>query len=160
MFEEVFKIVKEKYQNDTILLVVTAEDNVPSVRSVDSFFYEDSFWVVTDLSCNYVKQIQKNPKVMISDGGHNRFWCDAVITGHPLDSVNLSIREVYLQVFHHWYKEVNNEALKTVCFIKATPYKGYVHKDKLGYRFNKLENTLSISEITHHIDVKLEPFWE
>lgn len=114
---------------------------------------------MTNLECNYVKEIQSNPFVMISDGGHNRFWCKAVVTGHPLDEINLPIREVFLKVFHHWYKEVNNEALDSVCYVKATPYKGYIHKDKKGYTFNMEENTVTVSDITHHIDVKLEPFW-
>lgn len=152
-------MIHEKYQNDTILLIATAKENIPTVRSVDSFFFEDSFWIVTNLACNYVKEIQSNPYVMISDGGHNRFWCKAVVTGHPLDEINLPIREVFLKVFHHWYKEVNNEALDSVCYVKATPYKGYVHKDKIGYTFNLDEDVVSIADIKHHIDVKLEPFW-
>lgn len=155
----VMEIIKEKYCNDTILLVATAKDNVPSVRSVDSFFYDDSFWIVTDLSCNYVKEIQNNGKVMISDGGHNRFWCNAIVAGHPLEEKNLLIRDVFLNVFKDWYKDVNNEELKSVCYIKATPYLGYVHKEKLGYKFNKNDNTVIVSNITHHVDVKLNPFW-
>jgi len=156
----VLDIIKEMYQNDTILLVVTAKDNVPSVRSVDSFFFEDSFWIVTDLRCNYVKEIQNNENVMISDGGHNRFWCKASVTGHPLDPINTNIREVFLKVFHHWYKEVNNENIQEVCYIKVTPYKGYIHKNKQGYTINLLDDTVQIADITHHIDVKLEPFWD
>lgn len=89
-------MIHEKYQNDTILLIATAKENVPTVRSVDSFYYQGSFWIVTDLNCNYVKEIQSNPYVMISDGGHNRFWCKAVVTGHPLDDINLPIREEFL----------------------------------------------------------------
>jgi len=155
----VLDIIQEKFQNDSIVLVVTAKDNVPTVRSVDSFFYQGSFWIVTDLNCNYVKEIQSNPYVMISDGGHNRFWCKAYVTGHPLDVVNKDIREVFLKVFHHWYKEVNNENIPSVCYIKVTPYKGYVHKDKIGYTFNLDEDVVTIADIKHHIDVKLEPFW-
>lgn len=30
------EVIKEKYSEDTILLIATARDNVPSVRSVDS----------------------------------------------------------------------------------------------------------------------------
>ena len=153
------EILKERYDHDTILLLVTAKDNIPSVRSVDSFYYEGSFWIVTDLSCNYVKEIQSNKHVMISDGGHNRFWCNAVVTGHPLQEDNLEIRDVYKKVFSNWYEEVNNEQSDSLCYIKVTPYRGYIHKDKKGYRFNLNEDTVSINDITHHIDVKLEPFW-
>lgn len=152
-------IIKEKYEHDTILVVATSRDNVPNVRSVDSFFYDGSFWIVTDLRANYAKEIKNNPYVMISDAGHNRFWCKASIVGHPLDESNLEIRKVYEKVFHNWYHEVNNEEIDTVCYIKVTPYKGYVHKDKLGYTFDLTLDKVTITPITHHIDVKLEPFW-
>ncbi len=155
----VTEILKEKYSEDTILLIATANENVPTVRSVDSFYYEGSFWIVTDLSCNYVKEIQSNKHAMISDGGHNRFWCNAEVTGHPLDENNKSIREVFMRVFSNWYKEVNNEDRKSVCYVKVTPYKGYIHKDKVGYSFNIAEDTVNIKDTTHHIDVKLAPFW-
>lgn len=155
----VLEIMKERYSNDTVLLIATAKDNVPTVRCVDTFFYDDSFWIVTDIRCNYVKEIQSNEFVMISDGGHNRLWCKALVTGHPLEDNNKAIREVFLTVFKHWYKEVNNEDLSTVCYIKATPYKGYLHKEKLGYLFNIDEDKVIIDAVTHHIDVKLEPFW-
>lgn len=36
-------IIKEKYEHDTILLVATSKDNVPNVRSVDSFFMVGPF---------------------------------------------------------------------------------------------------------------------
>lgn len=156
---DVVELIQKRYQNDTVLLVVTASNNVPSVRSVDSFYHEGSFWIVTDTRCRYVQEIQGNPNVMISDGGHNRFWCKANVTGHPLDTVNDSIRPVFLSVFQPWYEAVNNEAVSTVCYIKVTPYKGYIHDNKVGYTFNIIENTIQVSPITHHIDVKLEPFW-
>ena len=155
----VIEILHERYSEDTILLISTAKENVPSVRSVDSFYYDESFWIVTDLRTNYVTDIQSNENVMISDGGHNRFWCKAQVVGHPLDEKNLAMREVYMKVFHNWYKEVNNESFKTTCFIKVTPYKGYIHKDKMGYNFDINADICEIKTITHHIDVKLQPFW-
>lgn len=155
----VINILEERYSEDTILLIATAKDNIPSVRSVDTFFYDGSFWIVTDTRSNYVKEIKQNGYVMISDAGHNRFWCKAIIAGHPLEEHNKLIREVFLIKFKHWYKEVNNEELDSVCYIKAKPYKGYIHKNKQGYTFDLTHDTVQIDHITHHIDVKLEPFW-
>ncbi len=154
------EILNDRYFRDSILLLVTAKDNIPTVRSVDCFYYLGSFWIVTDLRTNYVKEIQNNEFVMISDGGHNRFWSRAKIVGHPLEERNKEIRDVYLKIFHHWYKEVNNELLPSVCFIKVTPYKGYIHKDRKGYTFNIDDDVVTIDKTHHHIDVKLEPFWD
>lgn len=156
---DVLQMIHKRYQNDTVLLVVTASNNIPSVRSVDSFYHEGSFWIVTDLQCRYVQEIQSNPNVMISDGGHNRFWCKATVTGHPLEPANQAIRPVFLSVFKPWYEAVNNESMSTVCYIKVTPYKGYIHDNKIGYSFDFMKNSVQVNPITHHIDVKLEPFW-
>jgi general stress protein 26 len=156
---KIFEIIKERYNNDTVLLIATAKNNQPSIRCVDTFFYDGSFWIVTDLSCNYVKEIQSNEYVMISDGGHNRFWSKASVVGHPLDEKNKNIRKIFMEIFRHWYEEVNNEKNPNVCYIKVTPYKGYIHKDKIGYTFNLDNDEVIIDNITHHIDVKLNPFW-
>lgn len=155
----VLEKMSQRYQYDTIMLVATSEDHIPWVRSVDTFYSKGSFYIVTDLHQNYVKQLIKNPYVMISDGGHNRFSSKAVVLGHPLEEKNLQTREVYLDVFRNWYKEVNNESYDSVCFVKATPYKGYFHENKLGYQFDLEKDECIIDDIKFHIDVKLEPFF-
>lgn len=155
----IIDIFENRYCEDTVLLIATAKENVPSVRCVDSFYHDGSFWIVTDTRTNYVQEIINNKYVMISDAGHNRFWCEATMIGHPLKEENLQIRDVFMKVFHHWYQEVNNEELDTVCFIKATPYKGYIHKDKIGYEFDIKNDVVQIKDTTHHIDVSLKPFW-
>lgn len=153
------ELLMKKYSDDTIMLIATSKDNIPTVRSVDCFYYEGSFWVVTDLRCNYVKEIQANENVMVSDGGHNRFWCKGEVVGHPLEEKNLSIREVYKKVFNNWYEEVNNEALDSVCFVRAQILKGYIHNDSIGHNFDFEKEVFSTGKVTHHIDVELKPFF-
>jgi len=155
----IMAILKERYQYDTILLIATAKDNVPTLRSVDTFYFEGAFWIVSDRNNRYVQEITNNENVMISDGGHNRFWCRAHMIGHPLEASNRNIRAVYKTVFHHWYDEVNNEDSPSLCYIKAVPYKGYLHQNKQGYTFDFETNHVDIADTTHHIDVKLTPFW-
>ncbi len=157
--QDVFKLIEEKYKDDSFVLIATAKDNVPTVRAVDSFFYDGSFWIATDKRCNYVQEIMSNPFTMISDGAHNRFWCKAVLRGHPLDEANKNIREIYTKKFS-WYFDVNNEESKETCYIKVTPYKGYIHKDKIGYTFNGTDDTIVVDSIKHHIDAKIVPFFE
>ena len=155
---KVLEYLKDRYQYDTIMLVATANNNVPSVRSIDTFYFEDSFYIVSDLSSTYVKELSNNQEVMISDGAHNRFSCKAIVLGHPLEEHNKQIREVFLRIFS-WYKEVNNEELESVCLIKATPYKGYFHKDRIGYSFDMRSDICQIEPVKFHIDARLEPIF-
>ena len=41
----------------------------------------------------------------------------------------------------------------------STGSRKFGYKDKLGYKFNVKDDNVIIGDITHHIDVKLEPFW-
>jgi len=38
-------------------------------------------------------------------------------------------------------------------------HKGYVLKDKIGYKFDVKADKVEIKAITNHIDVKQLPFW-
>ena len=80
----ILELISRDFGFDRVMLVVTATGNVPSVRSVDSFFYKGAFYIVSDTRTNYVKEIMGNENVMISDGEHNRFWCKTKVLGHPL----------------------------------------------------------------------------
>lgn len=155
---KVLEYLKDRYQHDTIMLIATAHDNVPSVRSIDTFYFEDSFYIVSDLSSTYVKELSNNQEVMISDGAHNRFSCKAIVLGHPLEENNKQIRDIFLRMFS-WYEEVNNEELESVCLIKVTPYKGYFHKEKQGYAFDLRSDTCRIEPVRFHIDARLEPIF-
>lgn len=59
-------ILKERFGKDTIISLATTADNKPFVRSVDAFYEDGSFYVLTYGLSNKMKQIEKNPNVAIS----------------------------------------------------------------------------------------------
>ena len=64
--EEIEKILIERFGNDNIIALATTVDNKPYVRSVDSFYENGSFYVLTYGLSNKMKQIAENSNVAIS----------------------------------------------------------------------------------------------
>ena len=64
--EEIEKILIERFGNDNIIALATTVDNKPYVRSVNSFYENGSFYVLTYGLSNKMKQIHQNPCVAIA----------------------------------------------------------------------------------------------
>lgn len=62
---EAEKILVERFGKDSIIALATAEDGLPHVRSVDGFYEDGAFYVITYALSNKMKQIAKNPEVAI-----------------------------------------------------------------------------------------------
>lgn len=63
---EAEKIMIDRFGKDSIIALATTEDDKPYVRSVDAFYSDSAFYVLTYALSNKMKQIAKNPNVAIS----------------------------------------------------------------------------------------------
>ena len=63
---EIEKILTERFSKDTLIALATSENNMPSVRTVDAYYENGAFYVLTHALSNKMKQIEKNPNVAIS----------------------------------------------------------------------------------------------
>ena len=64
--KEAEKIILERFGKDSIIALATTENEKPYVRSVNSFYDDGSFYVLTYGKSNKMKQINKNPNVAIA----------------------------------------------------------------------------------------------
>lgn len=64
--KEAENILLERFGRDCIISLATTVDNTPYVRSVNAFYADSSFYVLTYGKSNKIKQIEKNPTVAIS----------------------------------------------------------------------------------------------
>lgn len=64
--EEAEKILKERFGKDSLIALATVDGEIPSVRTVDAYYEEGAFYVITYGLSNKMKQIEKNPTVAIS----------------------------------------------------------------------------------------------
>ena len=115
---EIEKILIERFGNDTIIALATTMDNKPYVRSVDSFYENGSFYVLTYGLSNKMKQIHQNPYVAIAGE-----WFTAngqgINLGYFSDKENKKIADKMLVIFSEW---INNGHInfedKNTCILQ------------------------------------------
>jgi len=63
---ELEKILMERFGKDSLIALATVEDGIPNVRTVDSFYENGAFYILTYALSNKMKQIKNNSAVAIS----------------------------------------------------------------------------------------------
>lgn len=60
------EIMKDRFGKDNIISLATCAENIPYVRSVNAYYEEGSFYIITYGLSNKMQQIAKNPVVAIA----------------------------------------------------------------------------------------------
>ena len=115
---EIEKILIERFGNDNIIALATTVDNKPYVRSVDSFYENGSFYVLTHGLSNKMKQIHQNPCVAIAGD-----WFTAngqgINLGYFGDKENKKIADKMFVIFSEWINNGhNNFEDKNTCILQ------------------------------------------
>lgn len=63
--QEAQRIMRERFGRDTLIGLATVDGDVPSVRTVNAYYEEGAFYVITHAASNKMKQLEKNPHVGI-----------------------------------------------------------------------------------------------
>ena len=63
---EIEAILIERFGNDNLISLATCADNIPYVRTVNSFYENSTFYVLTYGLSGKMQQIKVNPRVAIS----------------------------------------------------------------------------------------------
>jgi len=127
MYEEGLQLIEEKFGNgkDNVISLATIalEPNPqgkprPVVRSVDAYYEEGTFYVVTYAKSNKMKQIALNSEVSIA-GCFEMFTANGVgeNLGWVLDPKNVEIRTKLRTAFAKWYDMANNEKDENCCIL-------------------------------------------
>lgn len=154
MYEEGIKLVEETFGNgkDNIISLGTiARENSsdgkprPVVRSVDAYYEEGVFYVVTHGQSNKMLQISENPEVSVS-GCMEMFTANGIgeNLGWVLNSQNSEIRNKLRKAFAEWYDMANNEKDKNCCILAIHLTKGSLnvnHWEKL-YHLDFINKTI------------------
>ena len=118
------KIMNERFHKDSLIALATTENGVPWVRTVDGFYEEGAFYVITYSLSNKMRQIQKNPNVAISG---DWFTAQGVgdNLGHILDENNREMADKLRTAFAEWYQNGHiNEADPNTCILRIRLTKG------------------------------------
>lgn len=94
-------ILLERFGKDSIIALATAVDSIPYVRSVDAYYEDGAFYILTHGLSNKMQQIKQNPTVALSGE-----WFTAqgkgVNLGHFGKPQNSQIAAKMKQVFSAW----------------------------------------------------------
>lgn len=143
-FQEGFRLLENIFGNgkdNMISLATIARDtstdgNVrPVVRTVDAYYENGVFYVVTYAKSNKMTQIAANPEVSIA-GYVEMFTANGIgkNLGWVLEPQNAELRTKLRTAFANWYDEANNEEDKNCCILAIYLTKGTLninHWEKL-----------------------------
>lgn len=101
------KIMDERFGKDNVIALATVEGEMPAVRSVDGYYEDGAFYVITYALSNKMKQIEKNPNIAIAGD-----WFTAhgkgVNLGYFCKEENKEIAEKLRKAFEAWIDNGHN----------------------------------------------------
>lgn len=101
-------LMKERFGKDSILSLATCVEGVPYVRTVNGYYEDGAFYIITYGLSNKMKQLEKNPLVAVSGE-----WFTAHGIGEKLGYIysesNLPIAEKLKRAFASWYDNGHND---------------------------------------------------
>ena len=113
--ETALQVMDERFGHDNLIALATAEDGLPSVRAVNSFYEDGSFYVITHAASGKMRAIGLDPRVGICGDwftGHGL----GESMGHILSKGNEELAGKLRTAFAQWYDNghTNEEDVNTV----------------------------------------------
>lgn len=139
-YEETLKVMEELFGRDYQFALATSKDNKPSLRFIDAYYKNGSFWIVTYRNSRKVRDIVSNPNVELCYKLFS-FTGMAYDMGHPLKEENAEIRKELIKVFEPWYFAHNDEKDENMCYVKIKLETGFFYKDGKAYKVDFIHKT-------------------
>ncbi|MGL1891627.1 MAG: pyridoxamine 5'-phosphate oxidase family protein [Spirochaetaceae bacterium] len=150
-YEKCLEVMIQLFKKDFMFSFATAKDNIPSVRIVDTYYYDGAFWIVTYSKSNKVKELESNANAALCKNLYT-FKGKAFNVGHPLEEKNSEIREKLIKVYESWYFLHNNEKDKNMCYVKFVPETGFFYKNGTGYKANFINKEVECFPFEPHVE--------
>ena len=131
--EEIQKIMNERFGKDSLISVATVSSGKPFVRTVDAYYENGCFYVVTYALSNKMLHIKENPSVAICGD-----WFTAHGTGENLGYVlseeNKPLMERLRKIFKEWYYNGHtNESDPNTCILRIKLTDGVLFDNGVRY---------------------------
>ncbi len=129
-------LMAERFGRDTLLSLATCTDQVPYVRTVNGYYEDGAFYVITYELSNKMRQIEKNPLVALSGE-----WFTAHGIGENLGYIysekNLQTAEKLKTVFAAWYDNGHNDYSDPhTCILRIRLTEGILFSKGTRYDIN------------------------
>lgn len=105
--KEAEAVMVERFGQDTIISLATVEENVPYVRSVNAYYEDGAFYVITYGLSNKMRHISKNPIVAIAADWFSAHG-EGINLGYFGKAENAAMAEKLRKVFAAWIDNGHN----------------------------------------------------
>ena len=126
-------IMDDRFGRDRMISLATSVDDLPSVREVNGYYRDGSFYIVTHALSAKMEQIARNPRVALSGewfSGHGL----AENLGHVLKEENRELILTLRQVFSSWYHNGHvDETDPNTCILRVRLTDAVLFKDGTRY---------------------------
>ena len=134
--EKALAIMDERFGRDRMISLATAVDNLPSVREVNGYYRDGSFYIITHALSGKMRQIAQNPRVAISGEWFSAHGL-AENLGHVLKEENRELIFTLRQVFSSWYHNGHvDETDPNTCILRIRLTDAVLFKDGVQYKLN------------------------
>jgi len=116
--EQAAAIMQERFGHDTLLALATADQQQPFVRTVNAYYEDGAFYVITWALSGKMQQIARNFRVAVCG---EWFTAEGVgeNLGHVLLRENAAMTARLRSVFASWYGNGHvNEADPNTCLLR------------------------------------------
>lgn len=120
--EKVQEIMNERFGHDTLIALATISGNFPSVRTVNAYYENGAFYIITYALSSKMKQIEINPNVGICGD-----WFTAhgkgISLGWFCKEENKGIAEKLKKTFSEWIDNGHNnfdDENTIILYVKLT----------------------------------------
>ena len=135
-YEQALAILDQRFGRDRMISLATSVDDLPSVREVNGYYRDGSFYIITHALSGKMQQIALNPRVALSGewfSGHGL----AENLGHVLKEENRELISTLRQVFSSWYHNGHvDETDPNTCILRVRLTDGVLWKDGVRYEMD------------------------
>lgn len=140
-YEEALRILAERFGRDSLLAIATLDGKRQHVRTVDAFYQDGAFYVVTYALSGKMKQIEKNPEVAVCGEWFTGHGIGENL-GHVLDVRNAAIMHTLRAAFASWYQNGHvNESDVNTCLLRISLTDGVLMSEGTRYALDFTSRT-------------------
>lgn len=96
------EIMNARFRHDALIALATTDDGIPWVRTVDGYYEDGAFYVISYTLSNKMQQIKKNPTVAVCGEWFTAHGVGENM-GYILDKRNEALASKLRTAFRAWY---------------------------------------------------------
>lgn len=99
---EIAALMDERFGHDNLIALATVDGDSPAVRTVNAYYEDGAFYIITYALSGKMRQIAANPKVAVCGDWFTAHGVGESM-GHILSEENTDMADKLRTVFAEWY---------------------------------------------------------